>query len=85
MAMGPSTIRLPQRSSDRVSARAVVPTDFDNRRDVDLLVTSDQKVALWRNMRDGTFRDVAQEVGLGAKEITPVKCCRRRYQQGWLY
>lgn len=58
--------------SDRVSARAVVPTDFDNRRDVDLLITSDQKVALWRNLRDGTFRDVAQEVGMGAKEITPV-------------
>lgn len=58
--------------SDRVSARSVVPTDFDNRRDVDLLITSDQKVALWRNMRDGTFRDVAQEVGLGEKGITPV-------------
>ncbi len=44
---------------------AIVPTDFDNRRDVDLLVTSTEKVSLWRNMRDGTFRDVAAEVGLG--------------------
>ena len=45
-------------------AHAVVPTDFDNRRDVDLLLVG-QKVSLWRNMRDGTFRDVAAEVGLG--------------------
>jgi tetratricopeptide (TPR) repeat protein len=45
-------------------AHAVVPTDFDNRRDVDLLLVG-QQVSLWRNMRDGTFRDVAAEVGLG--------------------
>ena len=51
--------------SEKVSARAVVPTDFDNRRDVDLLVAGDEKISLWRNMRDGTFRDVAQETGLG--------------------
>jgi tetratricopeptide (TPR) repeat protein len=52
---------------------AVVPTDFDNRRDVDLLVTSTEKVSLWRNMRDGTFRDVAAEVGLGGlKKVTSV-------------
>src|SRR4029078_4084568 len=32
--------------------------------DIDLLVASSGKVSLWRNMRDGTFRDVATEVGL---------------------
>lgn len=49
-------------------AVAVVPTDFDNRRDVDLLVVgSDGPPALWKNLRDGTFRDVAAEVGLDLK------------------
>ena len=43
----------------------VVPTDYDNRRDVDLLVSGGFETALWRNMRDGTFRNVADEVGLG--------------------
>ena len=43
----------------------VVPTDFDNRRDVDLFVLDrKQPPALFRNMRDGTFRDVAKEAGL---------------------
>ncbi len=50
--------------AEKVTPRAVVPTDFDNRRDVDLLVASVEKVSLWRNLRDGTFRDVAAEVGL---------------------
>ena len=50
--------------TDKVSARAIVPTDFDNRRDVDLLIASTEKISLWRNMRDGTFRDVAADVGL---------------------
>lgn len=54
---------------EKVSARSVVPTDFDNRRDIDLLVTSTEKISLWRNMRDGSFRDVAAEVGLGAPEL----------------
>jgi tetratricopeptide (TPR) repeat protein len=53
---------------DKVSARAIVPTDFDNRRDIDLLIASTEKIALWRNMRDGTFRDVATEVGLAAAD-----------------
>ncbi len=49
-------------------AVAVVPTDYDNRRDVDLLVVhSDAPPALYRNLRDGTFRDVAAEVGLDFK------------------
>ncbi|HSL55801.1 MAG TPA: FG-GAP-like repeat-containing protein, partial [Pyrinomonadaceae bacterium] len=53
-------------------ARAIVPTDFDNRRDIDLLVASTEKVSLWRNMRDGTFKDVAAEVGLTVKGATSV-------------
>src|SRR6185295_13827586 len=53
---------------DKVSARAIVPTDFDNRRDIDLLIASPEKISLWRNMRDGTFRDVATEVGLAASD-----------------
>jgi Tfp pilus assembly protein PilF len=49
-------------------ALAVVPTDFDNRRDVDLLVLrQDASPALLKNLRDGTFRDVAGEVGLVAE------------------
>jgi hypothetical protein len=44
---------------------AVVPTDYDNRRDIDLLVVrSAAPVMLFRNLRDGTFRDVASDVGL---------------------
>jgi len=46
-------------------AVAVVPTDYDNRRDVDLLVLDrGNKPKLFRNLRDGSFRDVAAEVGL---------------------
>jgi tetratricopeptide (TPR) repeat protein len=46
-------------------AIAVVPTDFNNRRDMDLLVVN-YGVApqLFSNQRDGTFRDIAKEVGL---------------------
>jgi len=54
---------------DKTSARAIVPTDFDNRRDIDLLIASPEKIALWRNMRDGTFRDVAGDVGLITAEL----------------
>ncbi len=49
-------------------AVSVVPTDFDNRRDVDLLVLeAGEKPFLYRNLRDTTFRDVAGEVGLNQK------------------
>jgi hypothetical protein len=48
---------------------AVVPTDFDNRRDVDLLVSAVDGAALWRNMRDGTFRNVSAEVGFPDNEL----------------
>ena len=56
----------------KVSARSIVPTDFDNRRDIDLLVAATEKISLWRNMRDGTFRDVATDVGLNFKGATSV-------------
>ncbi|HEY3136253.1 MAG TPA: FG-GAP-like repeat-containing protein [Blastocatellia bacterium] len=49
-------------------AVAVVPTDFDNRRDIDLLVLNyGAAPTLFSNQRDGTFRDVAAEVGLNVK------------------
>lgn len=54
---------------EKVSGFAIVPTDFDNRRDIDLLIASHEKISLWRNMRDGTFRDVAAEVGLAASDL----------------
>ena len=47
----------------------VVPTDFDNRRDIDLLGIDAKGIALWRNMRDGTFTNVAAEVGLAAVDL----------------
>lgn len=44
---------------------AVIPTDFDNRRDIDmLLIPSRGTPALFANRRDGTFQDVASQVGL---------------------
>ena len=46
-------------------AVAVVPTDFDNHRDVDLLVVNYGKAPdLYSNQRDGSFKSVAREVGL---------------------
>ncbi len=49
------------------SAVTLVPTDFDNRRDMDLLrVARGRMPQLFRNLRNGTFRDVAADVGLPA-------------------
>lgn len=49
-------------------AIAIAPTDYDNRRDVDLLlVNHGGPVSLFANLRDGTFRNVAADVGLSAK------------------
>jgi len=46
---------------------AIVPTDFDNRRDIDLLVvTHDGPPVLLKNLRDGSFTDVAAAVGLAS-------------------
>jgi tetratricopeptide (TPR) repeat protein len=58
------------------AAVAVAPTDYDNRRDVDLLVTSTIGPVLWRNMRDGTFRNVTADVGLESKNnvFLPTSC-----------
>jgi Tfp pilus assembly protein PilF len=47
-------------------AVAIVPTDFDNRRDVDLFVLKRDRPVLFKNMRDGSFRDMAPELGLAA-------------------
>jgi tetratricopeptide (TPR) repeat protein len=48
-------------------AMAVVPTDYDNHRDIDLLVVNfGTPPMLYSNQRDGTFRDVAHETGLAA-------------------
>ena len=50
-------------------AIAVVPTDYDNHRDIDLLIINDGSApTLFSNQRDGTFRDVASEVGLPGKD-----------------
>jgi len=49
-------------------AIAVVPTDYDNHRDIDLLVANyGAAPTLFSNQRDGTFRDVASEVALNVK------------------
>jgi hypothetical protein len=46
----------------------VAPTDFDNHRDIDLLVVNaTAPTNLFSNQRDGTFRDVASEAGLDVK------------------
>jgi tetratricopeptide (TPR) repeat protein len=46
-------------------AVAVIPTDFDNDRAIDLFVLNyGQPPALFRNLREGTFQDVARQVGL---------------------
>jgi cytochrome c-type biogenesis protein CcmH/NrfG len=45
---------------------AVVPTDFDNRRDVDLFVLRSDRPVLFKNMRDGSFEDQAAALGLVA-------------------
>ncbi|MFL6213583.1 MAG: FG-GAP-like repeat-containing protein [Blastocatellia bacterium] len=49
-------------------AVAIVPTDYDNHRDVDLLVVNaGEQPALYSNLRDGSFRNVSTEVGLNVK------------------
>jgi Tfp pilus assembly protein PilF len=57
---------------DLSAPAAIVPTDFDNRRDVDLLILSGGTLRLFRNMRDGTFQDVAASTGLPQSGITAV-------------
>lgn len=46
-------------------AVSAIPTDFNNRRDMDLLVVNYGKaLELQSNQRDGTFRNVSKDVGL---------------------
>jgi tetratricopeptide (TPR) repeat protein len=47
-------------------AIALVPTDFDNRRDLDVFSLARDRARLFRNLRDGSFKDVAGELGLEA-------------------
>jgi tetratricopeptide (TPR) repeat protein len=48
-----------------VRAAAIVATDYDNRRDIDLLVAPvGGAPVLYRNLRDGSFRNAAAETGL---------------------
>ena len=50
---------------------AIVPTDYDNRRDIDLLfVPSEGSPALFANLRDGSFRNVADETRLTSIETS---------------
>ena len=50
-----------------LAAVAVAATDYDDRRDMDLLAVGRGRApALFRNLRDGTFRDVAADLGLPA-------------------
>ncbi len=53
---------------------SIVPTDFDDRRDIDMfMLPASGLPLLFRNLRDGTFADVAQERGLtGDGEFTCV-------------
>ncbi|HTV00266.1 MAG TPA: FG-GAP-like repeat-containing protein, partial [Luteitalea sp.] len=58
-----SATALPGQTS--LIATAIIPTDVDLRRDIDLLVLGDDgRVRLWRNMRDASFREVSATVGL---------------------
>jgi tetratricopeptide (TPR) repeat protein len=51
--------------ADASAPAAVVPTDYDNRRDIDLMILSGgAPPRLFRNMRDGTFQNVAAAIGL---------------------
>jgi len=53
----------------RGHAIAIVPTDVDNRRDIDLLIVNrDGPPVLFKNRRDGTFADVAAQSGLPAAD-----------------
>ena len=50
------------------SSSAIIPTDYDNRRDIDLfLLPNADPPRLFSNLRDGTFRDVAKDAGLDSE------------------
>ena len=63
----------------------MVPTDFDNRRDIDLLlVRPSAPPALFRNMRDGTFKDVARDVGLAVEGAASMAAAGDVNKDGYL-
>ena len=51
--------------STTVASVAIAATDYDNRRDIDILVVPREGApVLYRNMRDGSFRNAAADSGL---------------------
>ncbi|MBX7171502.1 MAG: FG-GAP-like repeat-containing protein [Pyrinomonadaceae bacterium] len=50
--------------ADKPDLGRIVPTDFNNSRDVDLLVVGNKKTYLYSNQRNDTFKNVADEAGL---------------------
>ena len=49
---------------------AIAPTDFDDRRDIDLVVLGrSSRPRLFKNMRDGSFQDVGADAGLPAAAL----------------
>lgn len=50
--------------ADKSESARVVPTDFNNSRDVDLLVVGDKKTYLYSNQRNDSFKNIADEAGL---------------------
>lgn len=62
------TTQAAQLSSSSGRSVALIPTDYDNRRDVDLLFANyDSTPALFSNQRDGTFRNVAADAKFDVK------------------
>ncbi len=49
---------------EKINANAVVPTDYNNTRDIDLLVVGDRETELFSNRRDDTFKNVASDAGI---------------------
>jgi Tfp pilus assembly protein PilF len=48
---------------------SIIPTDYNNRRDIDiLLVNYGSPLTLFSNLRNGSFKNVAGDVGLGIKD-----------------
>lgn len=50
--------------ADQTNAKTIIPTDFNNTRDVDLLLVGEAKTILYSNQRNDTFKDVATKAGL---------------------
>ena len=52
------------------NATAMVPTDFDSRRDMDLILTGSAGVVLFRNQRDGRFERTPIEAAAQSEPMT---------------